>query len=97
MVISGEVVMKKSIILGILLIVVFVISGCATSTNQVWTRNTPGGTDEELNKDKYDCMRQSQQKVVRAFGGGVVFAETETKKDLFDACMNARGYSLVSK
>jgi hypothetical protein len=90
--------MKKEIIFGLILIAGFIISGCATSPlNQNWVRNTPGGTDEELNKDKYECMKQSQQRVLRSFGGGVAFAETETNKGLFNACMEARGYSSMSK
>jgi predicted aspartyl protease len=70
-----------------------VLFGCAAQTT--WVK--PGLTQEEFAKDRYACMQQSQQRVgtayVSQYGGGAS-NRVITNGNLFNACMNAQGYTL---
>jgi predicted aspartyl protease len=73
-----------------------VLFGCAAQTT-TWVK--PGLTQEEFAKDRYNCMQQSQQRVSSAFVGqygGSAVNHVITNDNLFSACMNSQGYSLVS-
>jgi predicted aspartyl protease len=62
-----------------------------------WTK--PGLKQEEFAQDRYSCMQQSQQRVSTAFVdqyGGSAVNHVITNNNLFNACMNSRGYTLVS-
>jgi hypothetical protein len=69
------------------------LAGCGG--RRVW--NKPGSTRQEFSQDKYECMQQSQNRVSRAYVdpyGGSASSRTATNVPLFNACMEARGYSL---
>jgi predicted aspartyl protease len=69
--------------------------GCAAHQETVWTK--PGSTQEGFNKDSYSCMQQSQQRVATAFVneyGGSSSNHVITNNNLYNACMNAQGYTL---
>jgi len=105
--------MKKSIIkdkaamLIVIIIFVSLISACAMAPpvpEKQWYK--PVFTQEEWAKDKYACMQQAQQ--TRAYstgptGGGIFYepgqskSEVVTNWELFNACMEARGWSLRDK
>ena len=71
----------------------FLFAGCAH--NNVWVK--PGASTNEFNVDKYDCMQQSQQKSSGAFVnpyGGVASSGSITNWNLYNSCMNAKGWSL---
>jgi predicted aspartyl protease len=74
----------------------FVLFGCAAQTT--WVK--PGLTKEEFAKDRYSCMQQSQQRVSSAYVdqyGGSSSNHVITNANLFNACMNAQGYTLVKQ
>lgn len=81
--------MKK----GASLLAVLVVAGCATP--MAW--NKPGATQAEFRTDKYQCMQASQQQsgyaYVNKYGGSASSGQT-TNIPLFNACMNAKGWSL---
>lgn len=70
---------------------VLALSGCAQS----WFK--PGGNAGEFAKDRYDCLQNSQQAQssfsFNAVSGGAS-SGMATNGPLFNACMNARGYTL---
>jgi hypothetical protein len=71
-----------------------VLFGCAAQQT-VWVK--PGLTQDEFAKDRYACMQQSQQRVSAAFVsqyGGSASNHVITNANLFNACMNAQGYTL---
>jgi len=41
----------------ITVITIVLLAGCSTAAQSTWTK--PSGTEEELAKDRYDCLRQS--------------------------------------
>jgi hypothetical protein len=63
------------------------VAGCAT-TERGWTR--PNTTEAEFNRDSYECAREAVEWSVTA-----PRIETKVNKDLYRACMRARGYQLV--
>lgn len=70
------------------------VVGCA----KTWVK--PGSTEAEFNKDKYECLQQSQQQVSGfAFNtyGGAGGSQQKTNDGLFTSCMNARGYSIKNQ
>ena len=74
-------------------ILLFLLAGCAN--NNVWYK--PGASTNEFNVDKYDCLQQSQQQSSTAVvGQHVGFASNGwvTNWNLFNSCMNAKGWSL---
>jgi hypothetical protein len=90
--------------ISILLLALF-LTGCETS-HRIWYKE--GGTQDELAKDRYYCLLNSQQKVSNARGGETVEVNGQsryitgyatkqfiTNQTLFDACMNAHGWYLT--
>ena len=78
--------------------------GCA-GTHSVWVK--PGAKDNDFNKEKYACMQSAQQPYASSIGynsGGIVSpsaittasssAGIATNEQLFNACMNAKGWTL---
>lgn len=90
-----------------ILLLALVLIGCETySSNKIWYRE--GSTQDELAKDRYFCLLNSQQKVYDAQGGGSIefngqsryvpgYATKQfiTNQTLFNACMNAHGWYLT--
>lgn len=81
-----------------------ILVGC-TGTHSVWVK--PGAKDNEFNIDKYSCMQSAQQPYASSIGynsGGIVSPSSTTtasssagialNDQLFNACMNAKGWSL---
>jgi hypothetical protein len=74
-------------------ILLFLLAGCAN--NNVWYK--PSASTNEFNVDKYDCLQQAQQPSGTAVvGQHVGFASKGfvTNKNLYNSCMNAKGWSL---
>ena len=66
----------------------------------VWSK--PNFTQQEFATDKYECMQQSQQRNEYASGAyctgyycqpGSASSTVSTNMDLFNACMESRGWS----
>jgi len=95
---------KKRTLMLIFTIVFLSMTGLILSCtpNLVWTKD--GSTKSEFNRDKYDCMKESQQRESSASEGyyigniyypGGANSRVVTDENLFKACMEARGWSLV--
>lgn len=78
--------------------------GCA-GTNSVWVK--PGVMSSDFNQEKYACMQSAQQPYassIRYNSGGIVSPSAittassssgiATNEQLFNACMNAKGWTL---
>lgn len=76
-----------------LLLSLFVLVGCA----QQWSK--PGATESDFNNDRFACLQSAQQaqtsvslnRYVAAANSGM-----QTNAMLYNACMNARGYTLTT-
>lgn len=83
---------KKS---GTLIAALIVLTGCQ---QPLW--NKPGASLEDFNADKYQCMQGSQQQTSSAYisryGGSASSGQT-LNQPLYDACMNAKGWSLQAQ
>lgn len=79
-------------------IIVVAVAVTAFGCAKVWYKD--GGTNDEFNKDRYECMQQAQQQVSTiAVGKYSGFGQSgqETNMALFNGCMNARGWTLNDK
>ena len=69
--------------------------GCAQN---LWIK--PNSTQAEFERDRYNCLQDSQQRVgsaqVNAYGGSAINTVT-TNNMLYSGCMGAKGWSLQSK
>ena len=81
------------------------LSSCAQQ-NLVWVK--PGASNNQFPQDRYDCLQRSQQAYSSSHSsntGGVVSpnaistssssAGMTTNEQLFNACMNSKGWNLV--
>jgi hypothetical protein len=72
---------------------VFIVMGCGVK--MVWWKQDI--TKDEFNRDKYACIEESQQRVsdeyINLYGG--VSRSSITNPELFNACMESRGYSFM--
>jgi hypothetical protein len=75
------------ILVGIALVM---LGACASKLG--WTK--AGAVETDFNRDSYECAREATYTRVRA-GGGFLGEERTVGKDLYRACMRARGYELV--
>ena len=80
----------------IAIVLLGLLTGCAN--NNVWVKD--GAGSNEFESDKYTCMQQSQQQqgtaVVNAYGGAAVNGQV-TNWNLYNNCMQARGWRLTDK
>jgi hypothetical protein len=71
---------------------IIVLEGCAIP--EYWWYN-PSASQEQANRDHYDCLREAQQRVsgaqVGPYGGSAANTVI-TNRDLYNACVAARGY-----
>lgn len=84
--------MKK---LALLLFPFLLLVGCAQNT---WYK--PSARPGDFEKDRYDCLQQSQQQYSRAQTNGWQGASESkvvTNDGLFSSCMNARGWSIQNQ
>ena len=68
------------------------LTSCATST---YWNFPPGGTQQQFDRDTYECMQEAQQQTSNAYVnpyGGAASSGTTTNMYLAKACMRARGY-----
>lgn len=68
--------------------------GCASDPTY-WFK--PSASTQDFEKDKYTCLRESQQQQASASissGSGSADLHSETNWDLYDTCMNAHGWHL---
>jgi len=68
------------------------LTGCQ---QPLWYK--PGATVADFNTDKFQCMQVSQQQTSSAYisrYGGAASSEQSTNAPLYNACMNAKGWSL---
>ena len=71
--------------------------GCASQQKTEWFWVKPGGTSDALNKDKYTCAQESQQRVSKSQHDGYTGSSESVDKtnvDLYNLCMQARGWVL---
>lgn len=81
--------------------VVFVLTGCQHP--MVWDK--PGATNESFYKDRYACMQTSSAAAPSApnlmmlSGANPMLLPVDmnqgNRNQLFDACMNSKGYQLI--
>ena len=96
--------MAKSFTYFVGILILAFLFGCA-GTHSVWVK--PGSKDNDFNLDKYACMQNAQQPYASSTGynsGGIVSPSSMTtssssagialNEQLFNACMNAKGWSL---
>lgn len=78
-----------------LLLAVFAsLSACAPMP--VWTK--PGGSQDELGRVRYQCLQEAQQRAAASRSTGYQSAAVDkmvTNDELFNACMNSRGWYLT--
>jgi hypothetical protein len=75
----------------LIILFVVVLGGCA---QYGWFKD--GVSQQEANQDQYDCLREAQQRVSGAQVGpygGVAQNTVITNRDLYNACVAARGYT----
>lgn len=93
--------MRTKLMLIVLNFVICLIFACGHSPKMAWYK--PDATQSDFAKDKYVCMQESQQRRSVAVGGycygancqpGVARSQVETNYELFNACMQARGWTL---
>ena len=79
----------------LLLGVLIALTGCA---QPLW--NKPGASVEDFNVDKYQCMQGAQQQTssayINRYGGGASSGQS-TNAPLYNACMNAKGWTLQAQ
>jgi hypothetical protein len=63
----------------------------ASGPNMVWVKR--GSTQQDFNQDKYACMQQSQQPYYDR-AGAYSSSGVNTNMNLYNSCMEARGWSL---
>lgn len=105
----GVITNDKTAMLIMMIAFVFMIVltlACASTptTKKVWYK--PYFTREEFAKDKYNCLQESQQRKSSAQGGyyagniyipGSSDSSVVTNWNLFNACMEARGWTLKTE
>jgi hypothetical protein len=72
------------------------LAGCAPQTQSLWLK--PGAGTDEFQQDRYACLQGAQQPSSSAYVGrygGAASSGMITNGGLFDACMNAKGWSLT--
>ena len=82
-------------IIAILLGPVLSLSACAPVRVASWSK--PGGTQEEFMRDRYACIQDARRPVSSAYiyhGVGSGQSGEVISRDIFVACMGARGYTL---
>jgi hypothetical protein len=72
------------------LVTALVLAGCATR-RPIW--NKPGATQQSFAADKYECQRENQGGAVAVPVGNAAVAVPVTNWQLYNACMEARGYT----
>jgi hypothetical protein len=76
-----------------IVVVSFLLFGCANSQQGLWLK--PGASTDDFNKDKYACMQQSQQPSSAAYVnqyGGASNSNIITNGNLLNACLSASGW-----
>ncbi len=77
---------------GFLLVALAVMAGCAAGAEFVYTK--PGVTEQQRERDKYECLVESTETVSGGYGGGPT---RRVDTDRFQRCMQARGYEVKTK
>jgi hypothetical protein len=74
---------------------VLVVSGSGCTTERGWAK--AGAAEADFNRDSYECTREATFVSRRAVvdGSGALRGEAKSDKDLYRACMRARGYQLI--
>lgn len=85
--------MRAMVLFGFMIAALF---GCAGNE---WYK--PGWTPESFNRDRYDCLKESQQRVSTSqanvygvIGSSSSNSQVITNDTLFTSCMQARGWYL---
>lgn len=79
---------------GLVAILALASWGCATGRG--WMK--AGATEAAFDRDSYECAREAtytSRRAELADGTGPFREEAKTDKDLYRACMRARGYQFV--
>ena len=78
------------------LVALTMVGAVACASPRGWVR--AGATEADFNRDSYECAREATFASRRAGitgGSGFLHEEAKADKDLYRACMRARGYQLV--
>jgi hypothetical protein len=68
------------------------VAGCATAgARELWSRDQPGATAEDLARDRDACLSESIDTAASSRGPLLLRVD----RDAFRACMERRGYHLV--
>ncbi len=80
-----------------LVIVISVILLVACQTTPTWYWHKDGGSQQDLDQDNYPCLQEAQQQISETYisynGGTSTENVSVTNVPLFNACMEARGWS----
>jgi hypothetical protein len=76
---------------------VFVVAGSGCTTERGWAK--AGAAEADFNRDSYECAREATfaSRRTDVDGSGAVRGEVKSAKDLYRACMRARGYQLLDR
>jgi hypothetical protein len=77
-------------------VLVLVVSGSGCTIERGWTK--AGAAEADFNRDSYECAREATLASRRAAivdGSSLSRGEAKSDKDLYRACMRARGYQLI--
>jgi hypothetical protein len=88
---SGGIAPKATVTVSIILIGVALLIFGACASSRGWTK--AGAVETDFNRDSYECAREATYSRARAGAG--MFREDAAGRDLYRACMRARGYELV--
>ena len=90
---------EKPIYVRLIIVGALVLFGVLTiigsGPNNVWVK--PGSSEQDFNKDKYECMKENQKQVSSGYGnryGASTSSDVVVDWNLFNHCMVARGWSL---
>jgi hypothetical protein len=72
---------------------VLVVSGSGCTTERGWAK--AGAAEADFNRDSYECVREATVASRRAAIVDDPGGEAKSDKDLYRACMRARGYQLI--
>lgn len=82
--------MKPSLVMGFL---VFIVVGCAGKTH--WVK--PGITEGEARRDNYECTKEASYPATFGVpghkGGTIMATRLKVDRELYDLCMQGRGYT----
>ncbi len=79
----------------VIFISVILLVACETTPTYYWVKN--GASKQDYAQDEYPCLQEAQQQISETYisynGGSSTEDVSVTNVPLFNACMEARGWS----